>query len=251
MEMSEGDPHPSTLPGFRVTRDPERAVTRLRSRTKKKRVKFEDVQQTQTIPHPPEENYPTRFITILPDGISHIYYTGKELTGSAILVLLYHGLDTAVTTGGAITGFSQLLEYWFYEYYGVGHPNVKEEVMRHANFVDCDQFLIGDERETYASYYANKTYEVCHLLKDSQRMGNIDLFGPTALRAGIIPVVIRSTAVHSLSQDFSLPCEEEGPDPRWHMEWIGRREMLPIHHLRDPPPLSSFYSAEELWHLTH
>ncbi|KAF6137724.1 hypothetical protein GIB67_032613 [Kingdonia uniflora] len=32
--------------------------------------------------------------------------------GSAILASLYHGLDTAVTTGGAITEFSQLLEYW-------------------------------------------------------------------------------------------------------------------------------------------
>ncbi|KAF6157637.1 hypothetical protein GIB67_037210 [Kingdonia uniflora] len=48
--------------------------------------------------------------------------------GFAILASLHHGLDTAVTTGGAITGFVQLLPYWFYEYYGVGHPIVKEEV---------------------------------------------------------------------------------------------------------------------------
>ncbi|KAF6154424.1 hypothetical protein GIB67_028316 [Kingdonia uniflora] len=41
---------------------------------------------------------------------------------------MYHGLDTAVTTGGAITGFVQLLMYWFYQYCGVGHPIVKEEV---------------------------------------------------------------------------------------------------------------------------
>ncbi|KAF6160221.1 hypothetical protein GIB67_016657 [Kingdonia uniflora] len=34
--------------------------------------------------------------------------------GSAILASLHHGLDTAVTTGGAITGFVQLLPYWFY-----------------------------------------------------------------------------------------------------------------------------------------
>ncbi|KAF6150888.1 hypothetical protein GIB67_020971 [Kingdonia uniflora] len=87
-------------------------------------------------------------------------------------------------------------------------------VMRQASFVYCDQFVIREERETYASYWANKTYEVGHLLIDSHRMGNIDLFGPTALRAG-------------------------------------RREMLPIHHLRDPPPMSSFYDTEELWPLTH
>ncbi|KAF6172777.1 hypothetical protein GIB67_042816 [Kingdonia uniflora] len=47
--------------------------------------------------------------------------------GYAILAPLYHGLDTAVTTGGAITEFVQLLPYWFYEYCGVGHPIVKEE----------------------------------------------------------------------------------------------------------------------------
>ncbi|KAF6138471.1 hypothetical protein GIB67_022505 [Kingdonia uniflora] len=41
----------------------------------------------------------------------------------AILASMYHDLDTAVTTGGAITGFVQLLLY-----YGVGHPIVKEEV---------------------------------------------------------------------------------------------------------------------------
>ncbi|KAF6148727.1 hypothetical protein GIB67_019335 [Kingdonia uniflora] len=48
--------------------------------------------------------------------------------GSVILVSLYHGLDTAVTTEGVITRFVQLLTYWFYEYCGVGHPIVKEDV---------------------------------------------------------------------------------------------------------------------------
>ncbi|KAF6170105.1 hypothetical protein GIB67_025794 [Kingdonia uniflora] len=234
MEMSQGNPYDNTLPGFRVTRDPERAVTRSRSGE----------------PHPPQENFPRRCITQLPDRVSHIYYTGKELTNRdsmrvhgtfttvfkvwkdiatipvvrdavvnifgqfmdirlgnsdnrqiqaftehwwptthtflfpcaeiwatpldftmltslsigryptqvpyddtwsilsnvrqllsnidssnikngndfAILASLYHGLDTAVTTGGTITGFSQLLEYWFYEYCEVGYPIVKEEV---------------------------------------------------------------------------------------------------------------------------
>ncbi|KAF6169904.1 hypothetical protein GIB67_034296 [Kingdonia uniflora] len=48
-------------------------------------------------------------------------------------ILSNASLDSAVTTGGAITGFSQLLEYWFYEYCGVGHPIVKEEVKFLAN----------------------------------------------------------------------------------------------------------------------
>ncbi|KAF6176856.1 hypothetical protein GIB67_026543 [Kingdonia uniflora] len=82
-------------------------------------------------------------------------------------------------------------------------------------------------------------------------MGNIDLFGSSAFRAGIIPVVVTSASVHSLSQDFSLPGEPEGPDPGWHMEWTGRRELLPIHRLRDRPPMSASHGVEELWYLTY
>ncbi|KAF6148152.1 hypothetical protein GIB67_011927 [Kingdonia uniflora] len=148
--------------------------------------------------------------------------------GSAILASLYHSLDTAVTTGGTITGFAQLLT---------------------VGFVDCEQFMTGEERETYASYWANQTAEVGTLLTDSQRMGNIDMFGPSTLRASITPLVVTSTSIHSLSQDFSLPAEPEGSDLGWHMEWTGRRELLPIHRLRDLPEMSSFYGAEELWHL--
>ncbi|KAF6175815.1 hypothetical protein GIB67_003303 [Kingdonia uniflora] len=83
-------------------------------------------------------------------------------------------------------------------------------------------------------------------------MGNLDLFGPSALRAGITPVVVMSASVHSLFQDFRLPGEVEGSKLGQHMEWTGRRERLPIARLRDPPPpMSSSYGAEELWHLTH
>ncbi|KAF6161742.1 hypothetical protein GIB67_009111 [Kingdonia uniflora] len=126
---------------------------------------------------------------------------------------MYHGLDNAVTTGGAITGFSQLLELTG----TVGIPldpplsmsphlsPADLHAMRQAGFVDCKQFVIGEERETYASYWAAQTAEVGPLLIDFQRMGNIDLFRPSALRAGITPVVVTSASVHSLSQDFSLP----------------------------------------------
>ncbi|KAF6136311.1 hypothetical protein GIB67_042796 [Kingdonia uniflora] len=89
------------------------------------------------------------------------------------------------------------------------------------------------------------------MLTDSQRMGNLDLFGPTTLRASITPVVVTSTLVHSLSQDFSLPGKAEGPDLGWHMEWTGQRKRLPIARLRDPPPMFSSYGAKELWYLTH
>ncbi|KAF6151924.1 hypothetical protein GIB67_010498 [Kingdonia uniflora] len=123
--------------------------------------------------------------------------------------------------------------------------------MRQVGFVDCEQFMVGEERETYASYWAEQTSEVDHMLTDSQRMGNLDLFKLSTLRAGITPVVVTSTSVHSLSQDFSLPGEAERPDLGWHMEWTGRRERLPIACLRDLPPMSSSYGTEELWHLTH
>ncbi|KAF6139129.1 hypothetical protein GIB67_009972 [Kingdonia uniflora] len=123
--------------------------------------------------------------------------------------------------------------------------------MRLVRFVDCEQFVVGEEREIYTLYWAEQTLEVGHILTDSQRMGNLDLFGPSALRAGITPVVVTSASVHSLSQDFSLPGEAEGQDLGWHMEWTGRREKLPIARLRDPPPMSSSYGAKELWHLTH
>ncbi|KAF6172453.1 hypothetical protein GIB67_006966 [Kingdonia uniflora] len=123
--------------------------------------------------------------------------------------------------------------------------------MRQARFLDCKQFVIGEERKTYTSYWAEQTSEISYLLTDSQRMGNIDMFGPTALRAGITPVVVTSASVHSLSQNFSLLGEAEGSDPGWHMEWTGRHDMLPIARLRDPQPMSSSYDAKELWHLTH
>ncbi|KAF6167768.1 hypothetical protein GIB67_027546 [Kingdonia uniflora] len=312
MHMPEGDPHPSTLHGFRGTRDPERSVTRSRSRRKKNRVEFEDV-QPQDIPNPTEDNFPRRCITQLPDGVSHIYYTGKEFTkdiatipavrdavvnifgqfmdirlgnsnnrliqalterwwptthtfmfpcaeigvtpldfpiltslsigryltqvpyddtwsilsnarqllpnidssyiksgnvsiahlrtyltitadredditiarafilfimghlwfqttndtvplgylagvndldsaaqydwGSAILASLYHSLDTTVTTEGAITGFVQLLPYWFYKYCGVGHPIVKEEV-KYPAYPHLRAWERGNRRKT-------------------------------------------------------------------------------------------------------
>ncbi|KAF6157113.1 hypothetical protein GIB67_041574 [Kingdonia uniflora] len=297
--MPEGDPHPSTLPGFKGMRDPERSVTRSRSERKKKWVEFEDV-QPHDIPNPTEDNFPRRSITQLLDGnrdsmrvhdtfttvfkvwkdiitlpairdavvnifgqfmdirlgnsdnrliqalterwwptthtflfpcaeigatllnftmrtslsigrypiqvpyddtwsilsnarkllpnidsshiksgnvsiahlrtyltieanredditiarafilfmMGHLWFQTANDTvplgylpavndldsatqydwGSAILASMYHSLDTAITTGGAITGFVQFLPYWFYEYCGVGHPIVKEEV---------------------------------------------------------------------------------------------------------------------------
>ncbi|KAF6150867.1 hypothetical protein GIB67_020950 [Kingdonia uniflora] len=67
--------------------------------------------------------------------------------GSANLASLYHGLGTAVTTGGVITGFVQLLSYWFYKYFGVGHLIVKEEV-KYPAYPCLKAWMRGNRRKT-------------------------------------------------------------------------------------------------------
>ncbi|KAF6146531.1 hypothetical protein GIB67_008817 [Kingdonia uniflora] len=78
--------------------------------------------------------------------------------GSAILASLYHGLDTAVTTRGAITRFVQLLPYWFYEYCGVGHPIVKEEVK-------------------YPAYLRLRAWEIRNRKKTNDQVANLFIIG--------------------------------------------------------------------------
>ncbi|KAF6151238.1 hypothetical protein GIB67_002937 [Kingdonia uniflora] len=238
--------------------------------------------------------------------------------GSAILASLYHGLDTAVTTGGVITRFSQLFEYWFYEYCGVGHLIVKEEVkfsaypcfrawergnMMKTNDQATNLFILriyhidhhtiemitwepwlesevskiddvlitkllsrkriplqvpnrnckyylGDRcwrqltGETRISLYpllsmlphirpgALHEMRQAGFLDYSQRMGNIDMFGPTVLKDGITSEVVTSASVYNLSQDFSLPDEPKRPDPGWHMEWTGRQSVWDAQRLQ-------------------
>ncbi|KAF6174984.1 hypothetical protein GIB67_026472 [Kingdonia uniflora] len=84
--------------------------------------------------------------------------------GSAILASLYHGLDTAVTTGGTITGFVQLLPYWFYEYCGVGHPIVKEEV-KYPTYPRLRAWERGNKRKTndqVANLFIISRYHIDH-----------------------------------------------------------------------------------------
>ncbi|KAF6159591.1 hypothetical protein GIB67_008020 [Kingdonia uniflora] len=138
--------------------------------------------------------------------------------GYAILASLYYGLDTAVMTGGTITGFSQLLTMTFGERrsYPVRGCHFKSQM-------ETATITWGLMLEAVDWHY----------------------------RASITPVVVMSASVHSLSQEFSLPSEPEGPDPEWYMELTGMLELLPIHCLRDMPEMSTSYGAEELWHLTH
>ncbi|KAF6136906.1 hypothetical protein GIB67_018945 [Kingdonia uniflora] len=169
----------------------------------------------------------------------------NDITIARAFILFMMGhlcLDTAVTTEDAITGFVQLLPYWFYEYSGVGHPIVKEEVTGEVRIPLGPSLSMSH----YISPAALHEMRQAGFVDYSQRTGNLDLFRPSAFKAAITPVVVTLASVHSLSQDFSFPGEAEGPDLGWHMEWAGQCERLLIARLRDPPPMSSSYGAEKL-----
>ncbi|KAF6169323.1 hypothetical protein GIB67_013753 [Kingdonia uniflora] len=261
MQMPVGDPHPSTLPGFRGTRDPERSVTRLRSGRKKNRVEFEDI-QPQDISNPTEDNWERRHITQLPDGYWFCEYcgVGHPIVKEEVKYHIDHRtvetitwepwFDSAVSKTEDVLNAKLLSRKRIplqvpngnYEYY-LGDRcwrQVTGEVR-----IPLDHLLSMSPHITSSALHEMRQagFVHCLMLTDSQRMGNLDLFGPSALIAGITPVVVTSTSVHSLSQDFSLPSEVEGPDLGWHMEWTGRRERLPIARLRDPLPMSLSYAA--------
>ncbi|KAF6139803.1 hypothetical protein GIB67_009650, partial [Kingdonia uniflora] len=86
---------------------------------------------------------PLRYLAAVVDLDSATQYDW----GFAILASLYHSLDTAVTTGGAITGFVQLLTYSFYEYCEVGHSIVKEEV-KFLAYPRLKAWEMGNKRKT-------------------------------------------------------------------------------------------------------
>ncbi|KAF6164102.1 hypothetical protein GIB67_017686 [Kingdonia uniflora] len=384
MQMLEGEPHPSTLPEFRRRRDPERSVTHSRSGRKKKRVKFEDV-QPQDIPNPTDDNFSRRYITQLPDGVSHIYYTGKELTnrdsmrvhgtfttvfkvwkdittlpavrdavvnifgqfmdirlgnsdnrliqalterwqllpnidsshiksgnvsiahlktyltveihredditiartfilfmmghlwfqiandtvplgylaavndldlaaqyawGYVILTSLYHGLDTAVTTGGAITGFVQLLLYWFYEYCGVGHPIVKEEI-KYATYPYLRAWERGNRKKTNdqaANLFIIGRYHIDH--RTVKTITWEPWFDSAVSETEDVTGEVRIPLDPSLSMSPHIsPATLHEMRQAEFIDW--RRENLPIARLRDLPPMSSSYGTKELRHLTH
>ncbi|KAF6164972.1 hypothetical protein GIB67_005341 [Kingdonia uniflora] len=99
------------------------------------------------------------------------------------------------------------MQYWFYEYCGVGHPIVKEDV-KYSVYPRLRAWEMRNRKKTNDQVLLTRSpgnREVGHLLADSQRMRNINIFGPTALKAGITPVVVTPVSVHSLSQDFSFP----------------------------------------------
>ncbi|KAF6135158.1 hypothetical protein GIB67_035229, partial [Kingdonia uniflora] len=198
------------------------------------------------------DTVPLGYLTAVDDLDSATQYDW----GSVILTSLYHGLDTA-----------------FYEYCGVGHPIVKEEVKFSAyprlrawerenkgkiNVQASNLFILG---RYHIDHYTIKmiTWETWLEPEMLEAVGRIPLDPPLSMSPHISPAALQEMRqagfldllVHSLSQDFSLPGEAEGPDPGWHIEWTRQRDMLPIARLRDSPPMSSSCGAEELWHLTH
>ncbi|KAF6140503.1 hypothetical protein GIB67_031146 [Kingdonia uniflora] len=169
------------------------------------------------------------------------------------------GYLTAVANLNSIAQYDW---YWFYEYCGVGNPIVKEDV-KFLAYLRLRAWERGNKKKTNdqaTNLLILGIYHIDYCTIDTitwepwleSAMSEIeDVLTAKLLSPGITSVVVTSASVHSLSHDFSLPSEVEGTDPGWYMEWTGRREMLLIACLMEPPPMSSSYGAKELWHLTH
>ncbi|KAF6170535.1 hypothetical protein GIB67_031943 [Kingdonia uniflora] len=126
MHMPEGEPHPSTMPKFRGTKDPERAVTRSRqllsnidfSHIKSLNVSIAHLRTYLTVAADREDDIiiarafilfmmrylwfqtandtvPLGYLAAVADLDSAAQYDW----GFVIIAFLYHSLDTAVTTG--------------------------------------------------------------------------------------------------------------------------------------------------------
>ncbi|KAF6162765.1 hypothetical protein GIB67_029034 [Kingdonia uniflora] len=82
--------------------------------------------------------------------------------------------------------------YWFYEYCGVGHSIVKEDV----------KYLAHPRLRAWERRNKKKTNDqTCNLFM----LGRYHIDHQTIETAGITLVEVISTSVHSLSQNFSLP----------------------------------------------
>ncbi|KAF6141435.1 hypothetical protein GIB67_021251 [Kingdonia uniflora] len=156
MEMPEGDLHPCTFPRFRWTRNPEQAVTRSRFGRKKKKLNLNSQR------HRP---------AWISQGRGRFGRTPEYDWGSYILASLYHGLDTAVMTRGGISRFSQLLEYWFYEYCGVGHPIVKE-VLKITSYSHLKAWEKGNRKKT--NNQAGNLFTIVRYFIDHRIIGSIN-----------------------------------------------------------------------------
>ncbi|KAF6170905.1 hypothetical protein GIB67_014722 [Kingdonia uniflora] len=224
MQMPEGEPHLSTLPGFRGRRDPERSVTRSRSgRKKSSHIKSGNVSIAHLKTYLTVEIHREDDITIARAFIlfmmGHLQFQTANDTVPLGYLAAVNDLDLAAQFD-CVSETEDILNAKLisrkkiplqvpnrnYEYY-LGDRcwrQVTSEVripldppfsmsphinpatlheMRQAEFVDYEQFVVGEVRETYASYRAEQILKVGHMLTDSQRMRNLDLFGPSALRA--------------------------------------------------------------------
>ncbi|KAF6160619.1 hypothetical protein GIB67_019559 [Kingdonia uniflora] len=182
MHMPEGYPHASTLPGFRGTRDPERFVTRSRSGRKKKRMEFEDV-QPQSIPNPTQENF-------LP-SIGSTSIVGL-VTLLSMKMLNTHPIRVSEHGIGEIRR-KQIIRQPICLFWADTTLTTALLTRLPGNLGDrCWRSVTGEVRipldpplsiSPHISPAALQEMRQVEFLDYSQKMGNIDLFGPTALRA--------------------------------------------------------------------
>ncbi|KAF6146694.1 hypothetical protein GIB67_008980 [Kingdonia uniflora] len=202
-------------------------------------MEFEDV-QPQFIPNPTQENFPRRCITQLPDGVSHIYYTGKELTNRDSMRV--H--DTFTTVFKVWKDITTI-------------PAVRDAVVNiFGQFMDI---RLGNSDNRLIQALIERWWPTTHVSiplcedRDSTVSETDDVLTVKLLSRKRVPLQVPNGNCEYYLGDrcWSLPGEVERPDLGWHMEWTGRRERLLIARLRDPPPMPSSYGIEELWHLTH
>ncbi|KAF6176978.1 hypothetical protein GIB67_027778 [Kingdonia uniflora] len=268
MHMLKGELHPSTIPGFRGTRDPEPAVTHLRCRMMAYGLFYPiraDLDDDITI---------ARAFILFIMGYLCIGFTSivglvtllsRKMLNSWPIRVSEHGRGNKRKTNDQATNLFMLGRYH------INHHTIEtitRETWLKSSVSEIDDVLTGKllscKRMLLQVPNGNcKYYLGDRCWRQLTGEARIPLDPQLSMSPHISPATLQemrqvefldlvtSASVHSLSQDFSLPGDAEGPDLGWRMEWTGRREMLLIARLRDPPPISSSHGTEELWHLTH
>ncbi|KAF6157341.1 hypothetical protein GIB67_004279, partial [Kingdonia uniflora] len=197
-------------------------------------------------------------------------------------IIVNQQISYIVMTGDAITGFSQLFEYWFYEYCGVGHPIVKEALKitlypclkawekgnmkktndQAGNLFTIARYLIGHWTNvsinwqpwgTSVALQLNNVFTASYLSRKRMSLqvpnGNYEYYMGNrcwrVLKASITPVVVISVEVHRLSPDFTLPnLERARAKPGVDMDCgQRRRKAIPINRCGAASYVNVFITA--------
>lgn len=125
-----------------------------------------------------------------------------------------------------------------------------QELQTDLYAVDIRQFVYQGHDIDYGTYWKHIARDVGPLLDASVRIGNMDFFGPSALKSGIEAPIVMSSEVNYASQFYPPPQETTwSDDPGWYLQWTGRPDPIPIPHLTDIPAPPSHYTVDSLWEM--